>query len=92
MSTDPLSQLYKGKCHGQVRLNKRMIKLYGKNMVCQYLKLGIKLGIKYKIYKNAVLCMMIELDRGCAQLIFPYGVCMGTLRFFTSMLIGRLVV
>jgi hypothetical protein len=22
MSTDPLSQLYKGKCHGQVSLNK----------------------------------------------------------------------
>jgi hypothetical protein len=33
---------------------------YGKNMVCQYLKLGIK----YKIYKNAVLFMMIEHDRG----------------------------
>jgi hypothetical protein len=65
MSTDPLSQLYIGKCHGQVRLNKRKVKIYGKNMVCQY----IKLGIKYKIYKNAVLCMMIELDRGCAHLI-----------------------
>jgi hypothetical protein len=24
MSTDPLSQLHKGKCHGQVSLNKRM--------------------------------------------------------------------
>jgi hypothetical protein len=45
MSTDPFSQLYKSKCHGQVRLNKRMIKIYGKNMVCQY----IRLGIKYKI-------------------------------------------
>jgi hypothetical protein len=31
------------------------------------------------MYKNAVLCVMIELDRGCAHLIFPYGVCMGTL-------------
>jgi hypothetical protein len=38
---------------------------------------------RYKIYKNAVLCMMIEPDRGCAHLIFPYGVCMGTLRFFS---------
>jgi hypothetical protein len=45
MSTDPLIQLYIGKCHGQVRLNKRKIKIYGKNMVCQY----IKLGKKYKI-------------------------------------------
>jgi hypothetical protein len=36
--------------------------------------------------------MTIELDRGCAHLIFPYGVCMGTLRFFLSMLIGHLVV
>jgi hypothetical protein len=35
--------------------------------------------------------MMINLDRGCAHLIFPYGVCMGTLRFL-SMLIGHLVV
>jgi hypothetical protein len=44
--------------------------MYDKNMVCQYLKLRIK----YKIYKNAVLFMMVELDRGCAHLIFPYGV------------------
>jgi hypothetical protein len=47
MSTDPLSQLYSytriGKCHGQVRLNKRKIKIYGKNMVCQYIKLDIKI-------------------------------------------------
>jgi hypothetical protein len=28
---------------------------------------------RYKIYKNPVLFMMIELDRGCAHLIFPYG-------------------
>jgi hypothetical protein len=56
-------------------------------MVYQY----IKLGIKYKIYKNAVLCMMIELDRGCAHLIYPYGVCMGTLRFLST-LIGHPVV
>jgi hypothetical protein len=48
---------------------------YDKNMVCQYLKLGIK--YYYKIYKNAVLFMMIELDRGCAHLIFPYGVLSG---------------
>jgi hypothetical protein len=46
---------------------------YDKNMVCQYLKLNIK----YKIYKNAVLFMMIELDRGCAHLISPYGVLYG---------------
>jgi hypothetical protein len=86
MSTDPLSQLYIGKCHGQV--SKQM---YDKNMVCQYLKLGIKynrsvgivrswtqtmefsfffLGIKYKIHKNAVLFMMVELDRGYFYLSF----------------------
>jgi hypothetical protein len=65
-----------------------MIKIYGKNMVCQYLKLGIK----YKIYKNAVLCMMIELDRGCAHLIFPSSVLYGCVAvFFLSMLIGHLV-
>jgi hypothetical protein len=117
MSTDPLSQLYKCKCHGQLNLNKRTIKL-----VCQYLKLGIylengqrvyftngnvqevarntpaitltaffalcqrdanKLAVtflyiyifktRYNIYKNAVLFMMIELDRGCAHLISISG-------------------
>jgi hypothetical protein len=68
MSMDPLSQLYKGKCHGQVSKQ-----TYDKNMVCKYLKLGIK----YKIYENAVLCIMVELDRGCAHLIFPYGVLYG---------------
>jgi hypothetical protein len=47
--------------------------MYDKNIVCQYLKLGIK----YKIYKNAVLFMMSDLDRGCAHLIFPYGVLYG---------------
>jgi hypothetical protein len=39
-------------------------------MVCQYLKLGMK--YYYKIYKNAVLFMMIELDRGCAHRILSY--------------------
>jgi hypothetical protein len=32
ISTDPLSQLYKGKCHGQVSLNKRMIKIWYVNI------------------------------------------------------------
>jgi hypothetical protein len=32
MPTDPLSQLYKGKCHGQVSLNKRMIKIWYVNI------------------------------------------------------------
>jgi hypothetical protein len=48
MSTDPLIQVYKGKCHGQVSINKRMIKIYDKNMVCQYLKLGMKYKIEHR--------------------------------------------
>jgi hypothetical protein len=37
----------------------------------------LKLGIKYKIYKNAVLFVIMELSRGCSHLISPYGVLYG---------------
>jgi hypothetical protein len=66
MSTDPLSQLHKGKCHGQVSLNKYMIKMG--------MSIFKKLGIKYKMYKNAFLFMVIELSRECSHLISRYGV------------------
>jgi hypothetical protein len=59
---------------------------YDKNMVCQYLKLGIK------CIKNAVLFVMIELSRGCAHLISPYGVLYGCVAVFRSMLFSHPVV
>jgi hypothetical protein len=45
--------------------------------VCQILKTRHKILIQNKIYKNAVLLMMLELIGGCSHLISPYGVLYG---------------